>query len=112
MMPTAFDTRNLGNTLEVEPTLGADGNLIDIRIAAELTWHTGNTPWLENKDSIGNNHKVQMPDFYTLRLNTSLICPKARYILLGVQSPKDDKGGIDMTRKVVVLLKCDVLAFQ
>lgn len=109
MMPTAFDTRNTGSTLEVEPTAAVDGKLIDVRIVSELVWNTGNTTWLEDKDSIGNNYKVQMPNFYAMRVNTSLTCSNGEYTLVSVQSPKDGKGEVDMTRKVVVMLKCDVL---
>lgn len=112
MMPTAFDTRNTGSTFEVEPTAIQDGKLINVRMVAELVCHTGNNTWLEHKDNIGNNHKVQMPDFNTLRLSTSVTCVNGQYTLVGVLSPKNDKGDVDMTRKVVMLLKCDVLAVK
>jgi hypothetical protein len=112
MMPTAFDTRNIGSSLEAEPIASVDGNTVKIRLATELTWHTGNTTWLEDKDTIGNNHQAQMPNFYSLRLKTSVTCVKSQYTLVAVQSPKDDKGEVDMTRKVVMLVKCDVLAVK
>jgi hypothetical protein len=113
MMPTAYDTKKIGGTLEVEEPLSTiNKGLINIRIGAELTWHTGNTTWLEDKDSIGNNHKVEMPDFYSLSVDTSITCIGGQYSLVAVLSPKDAKGEVDMSRKVVMLLKCDTPAVR
>jgi Flp pilus assembly secretin CpaC len=111
-IPTGFDTRNVGSTLEIEPTIGVDNKLIDLRFAPELIWHTGNTVWHEGKDSAGNPFKHSMPDIYAVRLNTSLTCANGQYTLAGVTSPKDDKGEVDMTRKVMIFVKCDVLVVK
>ena len=111
-MPTAFETRNLGGTLEIEPTLGDDGKIIDLRFVPELVWHTGDTVWHEGEDVSGNPFKVSMPDIYTMRVNTAITCIKGQYMLVSVQSPKDAKGEPDMTRKVMVFVKCDVLSVK
>lgn len=110
--PTAFDTRNVGSNLEVEPTLSEDSNIIDVRITPEILWHTGDTTWQETKDALGNVSKVKMPDFYVIRASTAVICISGQYMLISVQSPKDTQGDADMTRKVVVLMKCDVLSVK
>lgn len=110
--PTAFDTRNVGCNLEVEPTLSDDNKIIDLRLVPEVLWHTGDSIWLETKDTLGNVSKVKMPDFYVIRANTSVICISGQYMLISVQSPKDAQGDTDMTRKVVVLVKCDVLSVK
>ena len=110
--PTAFDTRNMGSTFEVEPTLSADNRIVDVRIVPELLWHTGDTNWQETKDALGNASVVRMPDFYVIRANTAVTCIGGQYTLISVNSPKDSKGDPDMTRKVVVLMKCDVLSVK
>ena len=110
--PTAFETRNVGATLEVEPTLGQDNQTIDLRLVPEIICHTGNTVWHEGKDTNGNAFRMAMPDFYTLRLNTALTCINGQYTLAGVVSPKNDKGETDMTRKLLVFVKCDVLVVK
>jgi hypothetical protein len=110
--PTAFETRNLGSTLEVEPTLGEDDRTIDLRFVPEIICHTGNTAWHEGKDTNGNPFKVQMPDFYTIKLNTAITCINGQYTMTGVVSPKDNNGETDMTRKVMVFVKCDVLSVK
>lgn len=110
--PTAFDTRNVGSNLEVEPTLSEGDKIIDVRLVPEILWHTGDRIWQEAKDTLGNVSKVQMPDFYVIRTTTAVTCIGGQYTLISVQSPKDTKGDTDMTRKVVVLLKCDVLSVK
>lgn len=110
--PTAFDTRNVGPTLEVEPTLSDDNKIIDVRLIPEIVWHTGDRIWQEAKDNLGNISNVKMPDFYSIRANTAFTCIGGQYTLVSVQSPKDARGDADMTRKVVVLAKCDVLSVK
>ncbi|MCX6875869.1 MAG: hypothetical protein NTW21_18970 [Verrucomicrobia bacterium] len=110
--PTAFETRNVGNTLEIEPTLDNDNKTIDLRFNPELIWSTGDTVWHEGKDSLGNSVKKSVPNFYVIRLNTAIICIKGQYMLASVQSPKDAKGEVDMTRKVMIFVKCDVLSVK
>lgn len=110
--PTAFDTRNVGSNLEVESTLSEDSKTIDVRITPEILWHTGDTTWQETKDALGNVSKVKMPDFYVIRTSTAVTCIGGQYMLISVQSPKDAQGDADMTRKVVVLMKCDVLSVK
>ncbi|MCW1886250.1 hypothetical protein OKA04_16045 [Luteolibacter flavescens] len=107
--PTSFETRNVGSTLETEPTVGFDSKLIDLRISPELTWHTGNSRWYERKDALGNVATIEMPDFYTARLTTALTVTRGSYVLAGVVSPKSDKGATDLTRKVMIFVKADVL---
>jgi hypothetical protein len=108
----AFETRNVGNTLEIEPTLDDDNKTVDLRFIPELIWNTGDTVWHEGKDSLGNSFKKSVPNFYLIRLNTALLCITGQYMLASVQSPKDAKGEVDMTRKVMIFVKCDVLSVK
>ena len=111
-IPTAFETRNLGCTIEVTPILSEDHKTIDLQLFPEIVWHTGNVLWLETTDALGSVFKLQMPDFYTLRVNTRVTCVAGQYQMVSVVSPKDAKGETDMSRKVVVFVKCDVLAVK
>jgi hypothetical protein len=107
--PTSFEVRNVGSTLEIEPTVGADGKFIDLRFAPELLWHHGNTTWQERKDVLGNISKIEVPDFYTVRLSTSLTLTPGAYALAGVVTPRSGSGAADLARKVMVFVKADVL---
>jgi hypothetical protein len=110
--PTAFETRNVGGTLEVEPTIGADNRTIDLRFVPEFIWHTGNTVWHEGKDANGNIFKIAMPDFYCVRMNTVITCITGQYNFAGALSPKNDKGELDTSRKLMVFVKCDVMTVK
>ncbi len=108
-LPTAFDTRNLGSTLEVEAKLTNNDQFVDLRLAPELVWHTGNTVWLESKDTLGNVSNVQMPDIYVIRFNTAINCAAGKYLMTSVLSPKDANGELDPTRKIMVFVKCNIV---
>lgn len=111
--PNTFQTRPLGSTLEViEPSVDDDMRSVDLRINPVLVWHNGNVTWHEGKDPAGNSYRVQMPDIYTLRLYTELICTSGQYTFAGVHSPMNDRGETDMSRKLMVFVKCDVLAVK
>lgn len=108
--PSSFQTRDLGSTLEViEPSVNSEDRSVELTINPELVWHTGNVTWHEGKDPAGNSYRVQMPDIYTLRLHTELTCVSGQYNFVGVHSPRNDKGEADMSRKLMVFVKCDVL---
>ena len=49
---------------------------------------------------------------WLIRLNTALTCISGQYVFAAAISPKDDKGNTDRTRKVMVFVKCDVLAVK
>ena len=110
--PTSFETRNLGTTLEIEPTSGSDDKIIDLRLAPDMVWHTGETVWLERKDSFGNISKIQMPKIYSLRTTTALSCKEGQYVFATALSPKDGEGTTDPSRKVMVFVKCDILVVK
>jgi hypothetical protein len=101
--------RPVGSILEIEPNITVDDQTIDLRFVPELSWHTGDTTWAEIRDQFGNVLKVAEPDFYTLRLNTSIYSKNGQYTLAGVLSPKDATGEPDFTRKILVFVKCDIL---
>jgi hypothetical protein len=107
--PTSFETRNLGSSLESEPTVWDDNTVVDIWIASGFSWHTGNTVWSERKDGLGNITRVAMPDFYEVAIKSRITCISGQYTMAGVVSPKDANGEVDSERKVMVFVKCDVL---
>ena len=106
--PTAFDTRNIGSTLKIEPTLGSDGKLIDLRLVPEIVYHVGNRVWAEWKGEHGNS-PIQMPTFYSLRINTGLFLTDGKTMLAAALSPKNQNGVADFTRKLMVFVKADVV---
>ncbi len=110
--PTEFEKRNAGSTLEIEPATDDSGKIIELRFAPDLVWHTGNTVWQERKDILGNPLKMEVPEFYSLRSVTALTMKDGAYSLAAVLSPKDQDGHADLDRKVMMFVKCDVLAVR
>ena len=106
-LPTAFETRNLGSTWEIEDNASANGKLVDLRSVPEIVYHTGNTVWGEWKAKHGN-FPVQMPDIHTLRFNTAATLATGKPLLIAALTSKDDKGGADPSRKLMVFVKADV----
>ncbi len=104
--PTSFETRNLGSFMEVEPNV-TDEN-VQLRLSSSLVWPTGRTLVAERKDSGGNDDKAELPEIYSMSLDTSLSCPPGRHVLAAVLSPMDAHGATDPSRKVMVFAKCGV----
>ena len=82
--PTAFETRNTGITLEIEPTIGENDFMIDLRFVPEIVEFEGfinyGSPISSGgTDALGNpiqvvitENRIEMPVFSTRRVNTSL----------------------------------------
>jgi len=62
--PTAFEHRNLGITLEIQPTIHRDGQLIELRIAPDHVELIGRISWGQQ------NAEAQMPEFESQRMNS------------------------------------------
>lgn len=106
--PSAWDTRNTGGTLEIEPNIDEDTHFIDIRLVPEIVYHVGNRVWMEWQDAHGKAN-IEMPDFYTVRMNTSLTVVDGQPFLAAALSPKNDKGVCDPTRKLMVFVRADIV---
>ncbi|MDH4444376.1 MAG: type II and III secretion system protein [Akkermansiaceae bacterium] len=82
--PTAFQTRNTGITLEIEPTIGENDFMIDLRFAPEIVEFEGFINYgspiqSAGSDALGNSvqitlteNRIEMPVFSTRRVSTSL----------------------------------------
>jgi general secretion pathway protein D len=82
--PTAWETRNTGVTLEVEPSVGEDGFLIDLRFIPEVVEFEGFINYgspisTSGTDALGTptqivitENRIEMPVFSTRRVDTQL----------------------------------------
>jgi general secretion pathway protein D len=82
--PTAFETRNTGVTLEIEPTIGENDFVIDLRFVPEIVEFEGfinyGSPIQTTSTDIAGNpvtnvlteNRIEMPVFSTRRVNTQL----------------------------------------
>lgn len=82
--PTAFETRNTGVTLEIEPTIGENDFVIDLRFLPEIVEFEGFINYgspiqAPGADAQGNptvsiitENRIEMPVFSARRVNTAL----------------------------------------
>lgn len=82
--PTAFETRNTGVTLEIEPVIGENDFVIDLRFVPEIVEFEGFINYgspiqSPSTDALGNpvtsivtENRIEMPVFSTRRVNTAL----------------------------------------
>lgn len=106
--PTAFETRNTGSTLEIQPTIGANDRIIDLRFAPELVQHIRNEIWAEWNGPQGEAH-IKMPSFFSNRVNTGLTLINGQYCLVATSSANGKDGFADHQRKILIFVRGDIL---
>lgn len=88
-IPTAFETRNTGVTLEVEPVLSSDGKTIDLNMVPQHVrlkgFHKVTIEGAARKGKV----IVEQPQFDTNKVTTSLTMRNGQRMLLGVY-PTDE----------------------
>jgi hypothetical protein len=92
--PTAFETRNTGVTLEVEPVLSKDGKKIDLNLVPQHVMLKGMNKITVEKPSLGKL-VVEQPDFDTMKVTTSLTLRSGERILLGIFRPHEPAKHIE-----------------
>lgn len=108
--PTAFETRNLGSTLEAEPNLG-EHEFMDVRVSTEMVQHVRNEVWAEWKGKTGDA-PILMPIFYTMRISGTYTMRDGSYCLAAAVSPKGPDGHPAYGRKVMIFLRADVIPVE
>lgn len=105
---TAFETRNVGVTLEVDPVLGADDMTIDLNLAPELVYLAGKERWGTHR-SAGGEVEVATPSFYTVKTTTQVALISGQPCLLSANTPRDVETGMtDPKRKLLVFVKAEI----
>lgn len=102
----AFETRNVGTTLEVDPVLGADGETVDLNLAPEIVQADENS---EHITVLGDTEMVvTMPRFLTSKVTTQVAVRAGDYAFLG--SSRLGKPGLRDAEDPILLffVRCDV----
>lgn len=94
--PTAFETRNIGTTLEVEPVVLPDGERIRLSLVPQRvglagfeTFHTGAT-------KSGQQIKIDQPQFYSLRTANTLTVRNGHPYLIAVHKIPEQNDQIEL----------------
>ena len=103
----SFETRNIGNTLEIEPMVGDEGGAIELRLALKLAGRDALTTWIEFVDQWGDA-SIRTPEYRKQSMVGSLILLPGTFELFNVFTPKPAAVPAATTRQLV-FVRCDVL---
>jgi hypothetical protein len=109
LTPTAFQTINLGNTLQIGAILSDRKGQIDLSMDLETVEHVGdhvfsttNTSYVKSKES--------GPMFFRNKVQTSFTIMDGEFMLMNTFSPELE-GEIDHSRKILNFVRAEVLGF-
>jgi hypothetical protein len=83
-LPNVFETRNIGVTLEVTPTLSADETTVTMDIVPQHIVLKGMTKATVEKEKTHEKIVVEQPEFDTMKVTTNLVMKSGSRILMGV----------------------------
>jgi hypothetical protein len=106
--PTAFETRNLGVTLEIEPNMDNAGKIIDLRFAPQIVDFLRLETWVEHVDQWGDG-SVRRPIIGSLRVSTGISLQDGQFGLVGFLTPNKKDGGQQIDRKIMLFVRADVV---
>ena len=98
--PTAFDVRNVGVTMEVDPVIGNDGYTIDLNLAPEVVEFEGFINYgspiqVPGTDALGNpitttlsTNRIDQPIFSTRRVSTAVTIWDGQTVAIGGLDPR------------------------
>ncbi|GAA5130848.1 hypothetical protein JIN84_05255 [Luteolibacter yonseiensis] len=93
--PVAFETRNAGMTLEIEPILGKEDKILDLRLAPEVVTQVRRSAWGQGTAT------TQMPVFETQRTNTTAILRMDQpYLVSTINRPPNSEADPDAANRV------------
>ena len=94
-LPDAFETRNTGFTLEIEPTIGGNDKIIDLRFAPDIVTMVERVKWGQGAS------EAEMPVFESQRLTTALSTRSGVPIFVGTPSrPPVSKQDADSGKRI------------
>ena len=82
--PKAFETRNVGSTLEVEPNVSSSGEWISLNMVPQLVQFLGDNSYSSGEAVNGKVIYVQQPKFFTTKETFSLKIRNGQRCLIGV----------------------------
>ncbi|MFD2160618.1 hypothetical protein ACFSW8_17060 [Rubritalea tangerina] len=106
--PTAFEIRNVGTTLEVEPTQSEKLNILDLRLSYEYVSPESYTLWSERKDAQGT-HSITMPHFPSHRVNLGATLFNGQFQLTHTFTGKDSEGNKDPNKKILFFVMAETI---
>jgi hypothetical protein len=107
-MLAAYETRNTGMSLEVFPSLNADGRSVSLQFDAEIVRHLRNQLWHEHVDEWGNA-PIVMPIFESWRSAKNVLMRDGTFELVGMLTPRVQPRPPVLEKRVLVFVRADVV---
>lgn len=107
--PTAFETRNVGSSLEVQPAFGDRPGLIRLLVATGLVYDAGLDVFATWKTDLEDT-KIVRPRFYSVNFNSIFVLPVGKPMFAAALSPRDEKGNADYTKKILLFVRAEALS--
>ena len=104
----AFDTKNTGITLEIEPSIGSEGVIVDLRFLPEIVRRLRLDTFVEHKDEWGDA-SMRMPVFEKWNSNTSLTLLPGNFELASVINPKGQAPPPAVSRRILLFVRADII---
>ena len=98
--PTAFDRKDLGTTLEVEPTFSPESKLITIQLSVQFVALQGTSKFTGENGSI-----IEQPLFYMKKITTNASMKNGGVFFMGTVEP-DRTLSKDEDLTEIVFLRC------
>lgn len=105
-VPSAYETRYIGATMEVDAVLGIDNTTVDLSLSPESVKSLGLIDWPPHSED--HFFTISMPRFYAVKVATQVALLSQSYTLLGVgraSGSDEQKGGSPM---VLMFVRADV----
>lgn len=105
---SAFESRNFGLSLAIEPTSDERGQIIDLRIAPEWVTLDRFKTVMEHHDRWGEA-SLRMPVFETWRAITSVTLQPGKFELLSVITPKKQAHPPAVANRILWFVRADLI---
>jgi hypothetical protein len=102
--PAAFETRNTGYTVELEPTLGADGQTIDLSMVPQDVGYRSAILFPEAKLNGNQTPAIEQPVFFTMKITTSIFTTLGQPSLFAITTPSDETGEPDPKSRILTFV--------
>jgi len=105
---TAFETRNTGVTVEIDPVYNANEKTFRLNMSAEIVNLVDQNKFASYEDDRMTSD-IAAPIFYTNRMKTTLIVKPGEYLLATTMTPFGEDGQPDRTKRLVVFVRAELL---
>jgi len=110
--PASFKTRELGVILNYTPTVGSDGNYLNIALTPEFSQEAKSGFVQHEMHSPAGKTVVGQPDIYSWNAATSIVLRRGTTVLLGMFDPVRDGQYLAQEKVVLMLLTANVNAVE